>query len=155
MRRIFVISVVLGLAFCAGCGKSDKKQISVSEEGILNVTETDSLLAPSRDESLELTVADNRLSVPVTVEVPAPVVEKVAAAEIPQDKPDNKGIQQALKDLGFYQGQIDGDLGPKSKAAIRAFQSKNGLTEDGKVGPKTWAVLREALQAGTSASQEN
>lgn len=50
-------------------------------------------------------------------------------------------IQNALKCLGFYDGPIDGLLGPKSLAAIKAFQTRVGLKADGIVGPKTSAAL--------------
>lgn len=36
---------------------------------------------------------------------------------------------------------IDGNFGPKTEAAVRAFQRDHGLVPDGIVGPKTWATL--------------
>lgn len=53
----------------------------------------------------------------------------------------NKDIQKALRGLGLYWGKIDGDIGPKSKQAIIAFQRLNSLTTDGIAGPKTLAKL--------------
>jgi len=37
--------------------------------------------------------------------------------------------------------KADGDFGPKSVEALKAWQSKNGLTADGVVGPTTWAKM--------------
>ena len=50
-------------------------------------------------------------------------------------------IQQALKNAGFYKGDIDGKIGLKTKSAIKAFQKSKGLITDGVVGQKTWDEL--------------
>lgn len=51
-----------------------------------------------------------------------------------------KAIQTALNAHG-YSLDVDGIQGPLTNAAIRDYQSKNGLTVDGIVGPNTWASL--------------
>jgi len=38
---------------------------------------------------------------------------------------------------------IDGNFGPGTEKAVRAFQTKNGLLVDGVVGNQTWAALRK------------
>lgn len=58
-------------------------------------------------------------------------------------------IQRALAEAGFYMGPIDGIVGRKTRAAIRAFQEQNGLAVDGKCGPRTWEKLQPYLE-GTS-----
>jgi len=55
--------------------------------------------------------------------------------------------QQRLADLGYYQGAVDGEPGPRTTAAVIDFQLAHGLREDGRLGPKTRAALREALLA--------
>lgn len=54
-------------------------------------------------------------------------------------------IQQALKNAGYYQGPLDGKVGPKTRAALKSFQKDNGLTADGVCGRKTWAQLKSYL----------
>jgi tetratricopeptide (TPR) repeat protein len=51
-------------------------------------------------------------------------------------------VQKRLADLGYYQGEIDGKVGPMTKAAIKAFQSDHGLEADGIAGPKTREELK-------------
>lgn len=57
----------------------------------------------------------------------------------------NQLIQTALKNAGFYRGDIDGIIGAQSKKAIRQFQTVYDLRVDGKVGPKTWEALQPYL----------
>ena len=51
-------------------------------------------------------------------------------------------IQRFLANNGFNPGPIDGLSGNKTKAAIKSFQSKNGLLSDGIAGNKTKAAMR-------------
>jgi hypothetical protein len=43
---------------------------------------------------------------------------------------------------------IDGDFGPNTLAAVRAFQNIGGLGVDGIVGPVTWAALAVTVRLG-------
>jgi hypothetical protein len=44
-----------------------------------------------------------------------------------------KQIQQALADRGYYHGDIDGKWGPDSTAALRKFQTEQGIENEGKI----------------------
>ena len=55
--------------------------------------------------------------------------------------PEVEELQARLKELGYYQGEIDGRFGDGTREAVMAFQKAAGLTADGIVGEKT----REAL----------
>jgi hyperosmotically inducible protein len=50
-------------------------------------------------------------------------------------------FQQALKDKGFDPGPIDGTVGPKTTAAVRAYQKAEHLTMTGEMNPDTAAKL--------------
>lgn len=74
---------------------------------------------------------------------PAPAVPASAASsKTPSLKPSTQEVQQALKNAGFYQGKVDGRMGPLTKEAVKEFQRVHGLTDDGVVGKKTWEKLR-------------
>ena len=50
-------------------------------------------------------------------------------------------LQERLKELGYYTGEVDGQFGPGTKEAVIAFQKKNGLDADGLAGEETQRVL--------------
>ncbi|MGB9812837.1 MAG: peptidoglycan-binding domain-containing protein [Thermovenabulum sp.] len=56
---------------------------------------------------------------------------------------DVKLLQTLLNQHG-YKLKVDGIFGPKTLAAVKDFQKKNGLKVDGIVGPKTLAKLNPA-----------
>ena len=60
-------------------------------------------------------------------------------------------IQQFLSNNGFNPGPIDGQSGPKTKNALKAFQKENSLLADGIPGNKTKAAMR----AYTGCKSEN
>lgn len=55
-----------------------------------------------------------------------------------------RGIQARLLNLGYSPGPIDGVLGDRTIAAIKAFQEQESLKVDGIVGEKTRAALKAA-----------
>ena len=75
-----------------------------------------------------------------------------AAGYVEQDTPEpalgtgSRGdkvtrLQERLKALGYYDGEIDGQFGQGTQEAVIAFQMKNGLDADGYAGEKTQALL--------------
>ncbi|MEX3010337.1 lytic murein transglycosylase [Hoeflea sp. TYP-13] len=55
---------------------------------------------------------------------------------------ERREIQVHLKALGYYSGEIDGNIGSGSQLAIKAFQSQTGLTPDGVPSQKLLKTLR-------------
>ena len=56
-----------------------------------------------------------------------------------------KEVQTLLKQLGYYNRIIDGEYGTYTEEAVRNYQKKNGLLQDGIVGPVTCKKLNTAV----------
>jgi len=62
-----------------------------------------------------------------------------------------RAIQQALKDKGHDPGEIDGKMGPKTQAALKDFQSKEGLKATGRMDAETMTKLGVEAKTGAAA----
>jgi putative chitinase len=63
---------------------------------------------------------------------------------------NNENVKKMQEKLGISPAVTN--FGPKTEEAVKAFQSKNGLTPDGVVGDKTWAmIMGEAPKVSTPA----
>ena len=81
------------------------------------------------------------------VESVATTIESVDAAVA-----DTREVQTVLKKWGYYTGSVDGINGPLTKAAVKKFQRKYGLTADGVVGPLTAAKMGLKVKGSSSSS---
>lgn len=65
-------------------------------------------------------------------------------------------IQTRLKNWGYYTGDVDGIYGSKTAAAVKYFQKKNGLTQDGVAGTATLSKIgiSEASSASARSNSE-
>ena len=100
------------------------------------------------------TIADVQLELSLT---PTPLpqmpdsvwAEVVNPAEPTPEPPLSSGsrgekveeLQKRLQALGYYDGEIDGQFGPGTKAAVVDFQKNNGLDTDGLAGTETLNLL--------------
>lgn len=66
---------------------------------------------------------------------------------------DVKRAQTILKATGLYYGEITGNVGSKTQAAIKAFQKKYDLTQSGSLDSATMAKL-ESVYAGKTDKKE-
>lgn len=64
-------------------------------------------------------------------------------------------IQTKLKRWGYYNGNIDGIYGSQTLAAVKWFQSKNGLVVDGIAGTKTLQAMGIYTSSSSSSSSSN
>lgn len=72
----------------------------------------------------------------------APVTSSGGKLALGATGPEVKELQLRLKAQGFYNGEVGGNFGPGTQAAVKAFQRANGMTVDGWAGPQTMARLR-------------
>ena len=143
---VYLVVVVFMATTFIGCGKK-KTDESMAMEGLNgvvseNVVSVDSAAISQVGEMVPV-VVDNAQAAYEDGQMVAMEAGPVAGKATP------KQIQQALKNAGVYSGKIDGEVGPKTKKAIEAFQAQNGLKADGNVGAKTWKVLAGYLNKTT------
>ena len=70
-----------------------------------------------------------------------------------------KALQQRLKELGYFTDTCTGYFGGKTETALKAFQTRNGLTADGVAGSSTLTKLnsssaKSAADSAASTSDE-
>lgn len=83
------------------------------------------------DRSMNNNVASSESSAPAMIESQQPSY----------DKADVIWIQQRLKDLGYYDGPVDGSVGKATRGAVRDYQRDQDVTADG----QPTAELREFM----------
>ena len=68
-----------------------------------------------------------------------------------------RALQKRLKTLGYLKESADGSYGEKTKAAVLAFQTNNGLKATGIAGTDTLDAIysQDAIKAGQSSSGNN
>jgi peptidoglycan hydrolase-like protein with peptidoglycan-binding domain len=78
-----------------------------------------------------------------------------ATAATPASAPYSlRNVQVALDKLGYAVGTPDGVIGPKSRAAIRAFQTDSGLPASGEPSLALYDKLQAAIAKGSAQSTQ-
>ena len=138
-RRVWLVGLAGVLVFSlSGCSTTHKSK-DMEIQGLRNQVSALEAQGSVKDEGVnnvpESTLKSNEPSNQVT--------EKVSVGS---RHANGKQIQEALKNAGYYQGVVDGKIGKGTREAIRAFQKANNLSVDGRVGKRTWAVLKTYLE---------
>jgi hypothetical protein len=87
------------------------------------------LLVPPAVPSAPPPAAPPPVSAPAVAAAPAPTMPE----EDRYDAQDRRRVQAALRDLGYYDGAIDGVIGPETRAAIRRYQHELGAPMSGRL----------------------
>ena len=73
-----------------------------------------------------------------------PIIQQWPRGYVPMDDDERMEAQKHLKRLGFYDGEIDGNIGSGSRAAIREFQKRAGMKADGNPSRRVLQRLRSS-----------
>lgn len=52
-----------------------------------------------------------------------------------------KNVERIQRAVGLAEKDVDGEFGPKTEAAVKAYQKKHKLKVDGRVGRQTWGKM--------------
>lgn len=147
-KGVTVVLVSFGvLLSLSGCATARKQQEMQIQELKNQITVLESQVQSKDQEILSLKEA---LDKPVVsqnkgiIESGKVVIKKVTLGEA-KSRPSVRQIQLALQNAGYNPGDVDGKMGRQTKDAIRAFQRANNLPADGRVGKRTWFVLKKYL----------
>jgi peptidoglycan hydrolase-like protein with peptidoglycan-binding domain len=144
--------VMLGVSGCAAGKTSQELQRLQSQVGLLD----------QRVAQLERTGGTwpSSEAFPESAGEPAPTMAVIPKPATPASanvavavKPSTRDIQQALKNSGFYQGAVDGKMGPLTREAIKEFQRVHGLKDDGVAGKQTWTQLSSYATLSSDSGQ--
>ena len=89
--------------------------------------------------------------------VPTPAPSETPASLSKGDAGDTvRAMQERLKILGYYNGNVDGDFGGGTQEAVRLFQSQNSLNVDGVAAEQTLSLLYsdDARQAAVTPTPD-
>ncbi len=109
--------------------------------------------AMSKRQQLEELARMNREQVLYAPQISAPARSSSSSGNHIRVPVPARTVQAALREAGFYNGNIDGKIGRQSIAAISAFQRSQGIKADGIVGRVTWQHLQAFVPAGMSTTR--
>ena len=143
LKKASILSSLVLIFLLSGCATSSRHQ-DLQAQGLKNQVSVLEAQIQAKDEELvTLRNEVDRLTEEKDALVKSGGKNKVIG-EV-KSRPNAKQIQIALNNAGFSPGRIDGKLGKKTRQAIKAFQKENKLLVDGRVGKRTWALLRGYL----------
>jgi peptidoglycan hydrolase-like protein with peptidoglycan-binding domain len=91
-------------------------------------------------------------ALPAAAQGPGTAVASLNMAAVPDlDREDVRLVQRGLRDKGVNPGPIDGVVGPRTREAVRAFQTRYGMKPSGELDNQLLFALGDADIAMTAA----
>jgi peptidoglycan hydrolase-like protein with peptidoglycan-binding domain len=147
-KYLFLLFAFVLIAYLIGCGQKNKEEEFLTMDELGAITIESPTVSELQPEAKTEPIVRDIPPQPLPTIPPPPTATSVSA------QPSSRDIQAALKNAGYYIGEVDGKIGGLSKKAIEDFQEANGLKVDGKVGLKTWSVLSRYLTEAAPAKKK-
>lgn len=146
MRKVFFL--LLGaVLFVSGCNSRSASQLAELKTSV-ELLDANLSASTTRLDTLEAGIS--------SIEQRLKNLEEFCNREMSAKKTSGSGdptgalssveIQTALRNAGFYSGNVDGKIGPNTEKAIKDFQKANNLEADGVIGAKTRSLLMKYLK---------
>ncbi|HSV43078.1 MAG TPA: peptidoglycan-binding domain-containing protein [Candidatus Bathyarchaeia archaeon] len=156
-----ILGIIFSVLVCSGCAATQKSTGAAFEgrmvQGRLDLLESNVRSSNQDIRSIQQELADLRRECLTSSEFSGgqdswayrSISESASTGNVGKiirvDGVTVEQVQRALKKAGFYDGNVDGKLGPRTQRAIKEFQRANQMTVDGVVGRGTWGRLKNNL----------
>ncbi len=125
-----------------GAAQTDVPMLAQANPNPANPTD---LFVPAQTNVPVIDVAPAYSATPVVAAVPTSAPSSQLGMSREQANAENKSIQRMLRALGYKIDRVDGDYGPQTAAAIRAYQRDHSVYPDGEPTPELVnALLRDS-----------
>lgn len=147
MFKKSLLTLVIALTLVVGVSKAHAYSL---EDAMADIASLKTQITELKDQLSAAVITTKTSStvtaVPVTTEPIVSTEKTVIFSSSANILPNAKGndvkvLQQALKDKGYYTGEVTGNFGAVTEKAVRAFQTANKIASTGVVGPTTKSLL--------------
>ncbi len=121
--------------------EEEAARVAAEEEAARIAAEEEAARVAAEEEAARIAAEEEAARIAAEEEAARIAAEEEAARIAAEEKKEAEEFQTQLKELGYYTGPIDGDVGKMTLASIKDFQEVNNLKVDGEVGPQTKAAL--------------
>ncbi|MEN0038025.1 MAG: peptidoglycan-binding domain-containing protein [Cellvibrio sp.] len=162
VASVFALAGALGGAAVTGWSQVQLAKQKFNSDLVLKALESGD---PSqRLESLRLLIETNLIQDPEIKKgvreyaksreaVPESIPQIMSVAQVPTKFKTARDVQEMLKALGYYTGQVEDFYTPEFRQATQTFQQEHGLTPDGQIGAMTLRIMTQEYEKAKQAPQ--
>lgn len=137
---VFFLSAVISALFDVLFGAS-KKADEPQTTPAVEASEAPSTIITTPEATPQITPTPSPTNAPAATPSPEPTAVVYEVLKNGSSGDGAKRLQERLIELRYLSGAADGEFGSKTEAAVKDFQTNNGLSADGIAGQKTQEAL--------------